>query len=70
MNMEDELKPITIEIMLAELTEYINNIDRLPPHARSSPATNADLAYVGTMVLSILQTMDGRVNRLEFPDYD
>jgi hypothetical protein len=51
---EEELKHPSLDDLVGELTEYVKNIDRLPPHARTSPATNADLAYVGTMILGII----------------
>lgn len=73
----DEIPLPSLEDLIAELTEYVHNIDRLPPHARTSPATNADLAYMGTMVLGIIteingawQTLDKHVTDLFCPDAD
>lgn len=52
--MSEEQPKITKEDLLKMLAEQIHAIDRLPPHAKFSFVTNADMGYVLSILFGLL----------------
>jgi len=56
--MSEEQPKLSKEDLLKMLAEQIHAIERLPPHAKFSFVTNADLAYVISILYGLLDTDD------------